>query len=43
MKQFLIVVLLGLSFVIGFAAIGLSVWPQISTPTHQAALLKEVP
>ena len=43
MKQFLIVVLLGLSFVIGFAAIGFSIWPQLSTPTHKTALLKQVP
>ena len=43
MKQFLVVTLLCLPFVIGFAAIGFSSWPQLSTPTHKAALLKQVP
>ena len=43
MKQFLIVALLGLSFVVGFAAIGFTVWPQISTPAHRTAFLKEIP
>lgn len=43
MKQFLMFALLGLSFVIGFTAIAITVWPHISTPPEQAALIKEVP
>ncbi len=43
MKQFVMVALLGLSFVIGFAAIGFSIWPELSAPTHKTAFLKKIP
>jgi hypothetical protein len=43
MRQLLIVTLLGLSFVIGFTAIAVTIWPHISAQPEQTALLKEVP
>jgi hypothetical protein len=43
MRQFLLFTLLGLSFVIAFTAIAATIWPHISAPAEQTALLKEVP
>ncbi len=43
MKQFLMFALLGLSCAIGFTAIAVTIWPHVSAPTEQAALIKEVP
>lgn len=43
MKQFLMFTLLGLSFVIGFTAIAVTIWPHISAPSEHTVLLKEVP
>jgi hypothetical protein len=43
MRQFLLFTILGLSFVIGFTAIAVTIWPHISAPAEHTALLKEVP
>jgi hypothetical protein len=43
MRQFLMFALLGLSFVIGFTAIAVTIWPHITAPSEGTALLKEVP
>jgi hypothetical protein len=43
MKRFLTLTLLGLVFVIGFGSIAVTIWPQISTRSETAALIKEVP
>jgi hypothetical protein len=43
MKQFVLYTLLGLALVIGFTSIAVTIWPQITSRTETAALIKEVP
>ena len=43
MNRFLMFTLLGLAFLVGFGSIAVTIWPQISTRTETAALIKEVP
>jgi hypothetical protein len=43
MNRFLMFTLLGLAFAVGFGSLAVTIWPQLSTPAEQTALIKEVP